>query len=68
MTQHDPIPDYVLDALEIVRASGKTNMLMSEMVIWLMVDEGHDEAAAWLETNEHRYLEVLRAMGKRRKQ
>lgn len=59
------IPENVLDALAEVRASGETNMLMSETVIALVLDlDG--EAGLWLYEHPDDYMIALRAMGARR--
>ena len=66
------IPEAVLVALEVVRASGVTNMLDRVTVIneMLAADEDDDwqarEASLWLDEHDDRYMEALNAMGARR--
>lgn len=63
----EQIPDEVLEALEIVRASGATNMYDRNAVIFLAGNEHEAYVAAdWLEHNKPRYMEALEAMGARR--
>lgn len=60
------IPESVLGALETVRASGETNMFDRQMVIAIISrDDLSFEVFAWLENNKGRYMEALKAMGKR---
>lgn len=67
-TPEQPVPEYVLDALEDIRDSGLTNMWVSEVVIDLMVSDDFDHALAqdWLDEHPRRYVEALKAMGDRR--
>lgn len=67
----EPIPEFVLIALEDVRESGVTNMLARETVINEMLDAEEDDedardASLWLEEHDDRYMEALKAMGARR--
>ena len=70
--RNQAIPEAVLVALEVVRASGVTNMYDSTAVIneMLSVDEDDDwqarEASLWLEEHDDRYMEALKAMEERR--
>ncbi|MCL6630686.1 MAG: DUF5049 domain-containing protein [Armatimonadetes bacterium] len=49
-----PIPADVLEGLETVRLSGKTNMLDVPMVVKLALDMGHPQTDLWV--NEHQAL------------
>lgn len=49
-----PIPADVLEGLEAVRTSGKTNMLDVPMVVKLALDMGFPQTALWI--NEHQAL------------
>lgn len=49
-----PIPADVLEGLEAVRLSGKTNMLDVPMVMKLALDMGHPQTALWV--HEHQAL------------
>ncbi len=65
------IPEDVLEALELVRSSGVTNMMARQVVIQEMTNkpdtnESAREASLWLYDNPDRYMEALTAMGKRR--
>ena len=59
------IPEDVLEALELVRSEGQTNMLDRQFVIVLAEPE-YPDAAEWLTNNRNRYMEALKAMGERR--
>ena len=61
----EKIPEIVLEELEIVRASGATNMLDRGYVLELL---DSDVAFDWLSDNKPRYMEALTAMGKLRTQ
>lgn len=52
-----PIPADVLEGLEAVRLSGKTNMLDVPMVAKLALEMGHPETALWV--REHQSLYVV---------
>lgn len=52
-----PIPADVLEGLEAVRLSGKTNMLDVPMVTKLALDMGHSQTALWV--REHQALYVV---------
>lgn len=54
--KHDKVsvPADVLEGLEAVRLSGKTNMFDVPMVVKLALDLGFPKAALWV--NEHRNL------------
>lgn len=49
-----PIPADVLEGLEAIRLSGKTNMLDVPMVVKLALDMGYPETALWM--REHQAL------------
>lgn len=49
-----PIPADVLEGLEAVRTSGKTNMLDVPVVMKLALDMGHPQTALWV--REHQAL------------
>lgn len=49
------IPGEVLDGLEAVRVSGKTNMLDWQRVIELAMEMGYDETAFWVYENKGLY-------------
>lgn len=52
-----PIPADVLEGLEAVRLSGKTNMLNVPVVVKLALEMGHRETALWV--REHQSLYVV---------
>jgi hypothetical protein len=52
-----PIPADVLEGLEAVRLSGKTNMLDVPVVVKLALEMGHPETALWV--REHQSLYVV---------
>ena len=71
----DEIPEAVLEALEVVRSGGETNMMARDAVILLadeieyLTDGAAEvgmEAVAWLIANKPRYMEALNEMGSRR--
>lgn len=49
------IPAKVLEGLEAVRLSGKTNMLDVQVVIRLALERGFPEAAFWVEAHTPLY-------------
>ncbi len=53
-TSRIPIPADVLEGLEAVRFSGKTNMLDIPVVAKLALDMGHPQTALWV--HEHQAL------------
>lgn len=58
------IPQFVLDALALVRASGITNMMDREAVIFLCEMDGNLRAATWLQrASSTQYLAALALMG-----
>lgn len=80
MSSQEAIPEAVLDGLEEVRADGQYNMLDYNGVVREMlgradagewpvgIDEGeYRRGISWLVDNDARYMEALKAMGKRRK-
>ena len=52
-----PIPADVLEGLEAVRTSGKTNMLDVPMVVKLSLDMGFLQTALWV--HEHQALYII---------
>lgn len=62
------IPETVIDALEMVRDSGETNMFSRDAVLYFANAQGADpDAVIWLYENKARYMEALTAMGERRR-
>lgn len=53
------VPASVLEGLEAVRLSGKTNMLDAPMVAKLALDMGFPEAAMWIESNKSLYAQGI---------
>ena len=71
-TQPTDIPEAVLEILEMVRSSGKTNMMDRNTVIHLALKEADAtegqqdrEAVEWLVDNDGRYMEALKAASTR---
>jgi hypothetical protein len=62
------VPEYVLEALEEVRASGLTNMLVSPTVLELISENDAYAAFNWLREHPEAYMSALRQMGERRAQ
>jgi hypothetical protein len=54
-----PIPADVLEGLESVRLSGKTNMLDAPRVIELALEMGFPETAFWVYENRPVYAEGI---------
>lgn len=62
------VPEYVMEAYEEVRKSGKTNMFDCNAVLYYMCIMGFNKAAIWLSEeqgsrivcNRKKYSEVLR--------
>lgn len=54
-----PVPADVLEGLEAVRLSGKTNMLDVPMVIELAFEMGHDTTALWVHDNRGLYSQAI---------
>ncbi len=50
-----PVPGDVLDGIEAVRVSGKTNMLDAPMVVFHAQQMGFPEAAAWVDRHQILY-------------
>jgi hypothetical protein len=64
MTDNDTrvaIPPEVLNGIEAVRRSGRTNMLARDVVAAIALELGHVEAAFWLgdKANHKAYAEGL---------
>lgn len=53
------VPADVLEGLEAVRLSGKTNMLDAPRVIELALEMGHDATALWMYENRTTYAEGI---------
>ncbi len=51
-----PIPADVLEGLDAVRLSGKTNMLDVPMVTKLALDMGHPQTALWVREHQAVYV------------
>jgi hypothetical protein len=51
-----PIPAHVLEGIEAVRVSGKTNMLDVPMVVKLALEMGYPEAALWVHDHQAMYV------------
>ena len=49
MADKAQIPAKVLEGIEAVRQSGRTNMLARDMVAAIALELGHVDAAFWLE-------------------
>ena len=54
-----PVPTNVLDGLEAVRLSGKTNMFDATRVIELAFEMEHYATALWVYENRRRYVEGI---------
>ena len=52
-----PIPTKVMEGLEAVRLSGKTNMLDRPMVASLALDMGFPQTAIWISENRTLYAQ-----------
>ncbi len=66
MTDHDTIPEEVIDALEAAREDGSVNMIGRQSVMKLISDlDEYPAAVLWLYENDGRYMEALTAMGDR---
>lgn len=50
-----PVPADVLEGLEAVRLSGKTNMIDVPMVTKLALDMGHPQTALWVREHQAMY-------------
>lgn len=53
------VPADVMEGLEAVRLSGKTNMLDAPRVIELAFEMGHEAAAFWVYENRKQYAEGI---------
>lgn len=53
------IPKDVLEGLEVVRLSGKTNMLDVPRVIELAFEMGYDATAFWVYESRSKYAEGI---------
>ena len=55
------VPAQVMDGLEAVRVSGKTNMFDAPRVIELALQMGHVDAALWVYDNRRLYSRAILA-------
>ena len=53
------VPQAVLDGLEVVRRSGRTNMLDRPVVAELAEEFGYHETAEWVRTHRDEYARRL---------
>ena len=53
------VPRAVLDGLEVVRGSGRTNMLARPVVARLASDFGYEATTRWIETHPREYAEGI---------
>jgi hypothetical protein len=53
------VPKSVMEGLEAVRLSGKTNMFHVPMVLKLASDMGFSEAAIWISEHKNLYCQGL---------
>lgn len=61
--EQEPIPQFVIEALAVVRETGLTNMLARTVVIDMVSELNEPEAFNWLVDNKTRYMEALIEMG-----
>lgn len=54
-----PVPAKVMEGLEAVRLSGKTNMFDARMVVFLALDMGYLETATWVHENTNFYAQGI---------
>ena len=61
MSNRAPIPSEVLQGIEAVRRSGKTNMLDRNAVARIALELGHVDAAFWIDdkANHKTYAEGI---------
>jgi hypothetical protein len=59
--RHDrvPIPAKVMEGLEAVRLSGKTNMLDVPVVAYLALEMGYPQTAIWVVENKKFYAQGI---------
>ena len=57
--EDDPYPPRLMEVLETIRLSGKTNMLDVPMVVELALELGEIEVANWTNTHHRDYAEII---------
>ena len=57
--EDDPYPPRLMEVLETIRLSGKTNMLDVPMVVELALELGEIEVANWVNTRHRDYAEII---------
>ena len=57
--EEDPYPPRLMETLEAIRQSGKTNMLDVPVVAQLALDMDEPEVADWVNTNRRDYAEII---------
>ena len=57
--EDDPYPPRLMEVLETIRLSGKTNMLDIPMVVELALGLGEIEVANWVNTHHRDYVEII---------
>jgi hypothetical protein len=57
--EDDPYPPRLMEVLEAIRQSGKTNMLDVPMVVKLALEMDEAEVANWVNTHRHDYGEII---------
>lgn len=57
------IPDYVTEALSLIRDMGIINMFDRGGVMHYMREMGEDDAADWISANKNRYMDALHTIG-----
>ncbi len=57
--EEDPCPPRLVETLEAIRQSGKTNMLDVPVVAQLALECGEAEVADWVNTNRRAYAEII---------
>jgi hypothetical protein len=57
--EDDPYPARLMETLESIRQSGRTNMLDVPMVVKLALEMDEAEVANWVNTHRHDYCEIV---------
>jgi len=57
--EDDPYPPRLMDVLEAIRQSGKTNMFDVPMVVKLALDMDEPEVADWVNSHHRDYAEMI---------
>ena len=57
--EDDPYPPRLMEVLEAIRQSGKTNMLDIPAVVQLALESGENEVANWVNTHHRDYAEII---------